>query len=146
VGLFNLVPALYRAWQDGEIIRNPAKWKSGGELVNAVTGVVTAIVSVVIYFNPDLVAYLSEDFVKAIIPTVVSFLVAMNILITRITTKKEVGLDVLIAEKVIDSTAPDRRDEGRQLISSTELEGRHSNSEDLGAASELERRDRKSNP
>jgi len=113
MGLFNLIPALYRAWQAGEIIRNPAKWKSGGELVNAVTGVITAIVAFAVYFNPSLLIYLSEDFVQAVIPVVVSLLVAMNILITRITTKKEVGPSVLTTEKVIEPTAPDRRDEGK---------------------------------
>jgi len=146
MGLFNLIPALYRAWQAGEIIRNPAKWKSGGELVNAVTGVITAIVSIIIYLNPSLLVYLSDDFVQAVIPVVVSLLVAMNILITRVTTKKEVGLSVLTAEKVTDPAAPDRRDEGRQLIPSSKPEGWHSSPKDLGAASELEQRDRTNNP
>jgi hypothetical protein len=147
-----LIPALYRAWQVNGIIRNPAKWKSGGELINAVAALVTALISVAVFANPHLASYFTIDVITAIIAFVVQGLILINIVIARITTRKEMGIDVLLS-KTPEPEPPGRRIEDVEVIPPPEpgrwaedipIEKRTDCQENLGSPGRLEQRNRKS--
>jgi hypothetical protein len=89
------IPALFKAYQAGQIIANPEKWKSGGELANASAGFVSAAIIVLSYWYPTVLYWMTPDAQAIIAGLIVGVLSLVNIIITRITTTKEIGLKAL---------------------------------------------------
>jgi len=143
--MFNLIQAIYRAWQAGQIIRNPEKWKSLQDLGNQITVVVASVVSIVVFFFPAATDWLSQEVQTYVVGILVSGFGIANIVLTRITTRKEVSLSALVA-RTTEPEVPGRRVEDPKADSFPFVERRSGDSKDLGSAGRVGSGDRKVTP
>lgn len=81
-----MVAELIRAFQAGQELTNPAKWKKGQELTNLVGAVVAGGVVVLRHFFPDF--FVPDGASEYIAEGVGAILVIVNLYLTRATTKK----------------------------------------------------------
>ena len=91
------VVAIFKAYQAGQIIKNPAKWKAGTELTNYLAAVLSGIIALAKWQYPDLVV--TEEMKDLILQIIGGVLVLINVISARITTTKEIGLDALTKDK-----------------------------------------------
>lgn len=84
------IPAIFQAWQAGNVIKDPAKWKAGTELTNYLTAIIAGIIAIAKWQYPDLVV--TEEMKDLILQVLGGILVLINVISTRITTKKEIKL------------------------------------------------------
>lgn len=82
-----MVAELIRAFQAGQELSNPAKWKKGQELTNLVGIVVSGLVELLRYFFPDVI--ISNGITEHVTEGIGFFLIMMNLYLTRATTKKD---------------------------------------------------------
>lgn len=82
-----MVAELIRAFQAGQELSNPTKWKKGQELTNLVGVVVSGVVELLRYFFPDVI--ISNGITEHITEGIGFFLIMMNLYLTRATTKKD---------------------------------------------------------
>jgi len=87
------IAAIFKAWQAGKAIKNPEKWKTGTELTNYLTAIITGILVIVQWQFPDVIV--TEEMVDLLLQIFGGALVLINIVSTRITTTKEIGLRAL---------------------------------------------------
>ncbi len=121
--MIEIIRALYRAWGAGEIIRNPEKWKSGGDATTYVMIILTSIFTLINYAYPASTEFLSEELKVLIGTLIVTGLGIVHVIITRVTTKKEVGLRVLTAKTKEDDRAPKRRNSDQENVDSSSRMG-----------------------
>lgn len=115
------IPALYRAWQAGQIIRNPAKWKSGSELATAVAIFVSSTVIVLGHFYPVILSWMSEEVQALIVTIIIAGIGILNIITGRITTRKKVGPSVLVKNGSEFAEIGERETDNKIFYPSAEL-------------------------
>jgi len=84
------IPAIYQAWQAGNIIKDPEKWKAGTELTNYLTAIIAGIIAVAKWQYPDFV--ITEEMKDLVLQILGGILVLINVISNRITTKKKISL------------------------------------------------------
>jgi len=89
-----MITELFKAWQAGEQLSNPAAWKKGQELTNLTGAVVAGGVTVARHFFPELV--LPEGATEHIAEIIGTVLVVVNLYLTRSTTKKDLSAAPLV--------------------------------------------------
>jgi len=82
--------AIIKAWQAGKAISNPEKWKTGTELTNYLTAIITGGLVILQWQFPDVVV--TEEMVEQLLKIFGGLLVLINVVSNRITTKKKIGL------------------------------------------------------
>lgn len=110
--------ALKRAWSAGQQIRNPAVWKSGAEVSAYATVIVESIFTIVLFFFPELADLLSPKMTALGGTLITTALAIVSIVVGRTTTKKEVGLDVLLQGPAPPGPGQRKDDYGPQIIPS----------------------------
>lgn len=84
-----LIADLYRAYQAGESLKNPAGWKKGQELTNRIGAVLAGVIVAVRYFYPDVVV--PDGVTEYAVEAIGAILVIINLYLTRATTTKNVA-------------------------------------------------------
>jgi len=87
------IAAIFKAWQAGKAIKNPEKWKTGTELTNYLTAIITGILVVLQWQFPDMIV--TEEMVEQLLKIFGGILVLINVISGRITTEKKIGLSTL---------------------------------------------------
>jgi len=105
--MLQVIKALYQAFQAGKIIANPEMWKSGGELTAAVTAFVASLFAVAVYFFPNFADLFTTETASLFGAIIISALGLVSIVIGRVTTKKEIGIGVLIEGAKSEAKAED---------------------------------------
>jgi hypothetical protein len=84
------IPEIYKAYQAGNIIKDPAKWKAGTELTNYLTAILAGVIALAKWQLPDLV--ITEEVKDLVLQILGGILVLINVISGRITTEKKITL------------------------------------------------------
>lgn len=84
-----LITDLYKAYQAGRELKNPAGWKKGQELTNKIGAVLAGVIVAVRYFYPDILV--PDGATEYAAEAIGAILVIINLYLTRATTTKNVA-------------------------------------------------------